>query len=77
MRQAIAPQTVLGRVTAAEHFGGLLAMLVASIVAGVVADAAGARFVLALGACCMFGGAFIIFVSHGARRGVERPRGHT
>ena len=63
MRQAIAPPSALGRVTAAEHFGCLLATLVASIVAGIVADAAGARFVLALGACSMFGGAFIIFAS--------------
>ena len=60
MRQAIAPEGVLGRVTAAEHFGGLVAMLVASIVAGIVADVAGARFVLMLGACCMFAGASII-----------------
>ena len=38
MRQTIAPEGILGRVTAAEHFGGLVAMLVASIVAGVWAD---------------------------------------
>ena len=63
MRQAIAPEGVLGRVTAAERFGGLVAMLVASIVAGIVADAAGARLVLALGACCLFAGASIIFAS--------------
>jgi hypothetical protein len=63
MRQTIAPEGVLGRVTAAEHFGGLVAMLVASIVAGIVADVAGARVVLMLAACCMFGGAFIIFGS--------------
>jgi MFS family permease len=67
MRQSIAPPGVLGRVTAAEQFGCLLATLVASIVAGIVADAAGARFVLALGAGCMFGGAFIIFVSSARR----------
>jgi hypothetical protein len=63
LRQAIAPPGVLGRVSAAERFGGLLAMLVASIVAGVVADVAGARFVLALGSCSAFAGALIIFAS--------------
>jgi hypothetical protein len=63
MRQAIAPHSLLGRVTAAEHFGCLLATLAASIVAGIVADAAGARFALALGACCMFSGALTIFAS--------------
>jgi hypothetical protein len=63
MRQAIAPAGVLGRVTAAEHFGSLLATLVASIVAGIVADTAGARFALALGAGCMFAGGFIILAS--------------
>jgi Na+/melibiose symporter-like transporter len=63
MRQTIAPTGVLGRVTAAEHFAGLMAMLVASIVAGIVADTAGARLVLVLASCCMFAGALIIFGS--------------
>jgi len=59
----MAPQRLLGRVTAAEHFAGPLATLVASLAAGVVADVAGARFGLAFGACCLFAGAFIIFAS--------------
>ena len=63
LRQAIAPEGVLGRVTAAERFAGLLAMLIATIVAGILAGTAGARVVLLLGACCMFGGAFIVFAS--------------
>lgn len=63
MRQAIAPAGVLGRISAAERFGGMVAMLIASIVAGVVADVVGARFVLALGACCTFVGALMIFAS--------------
>ena len=63
MRQAIAPAGVLGRISAAERFGSMVAMLIASIVAGVVADIAGARFVLALGACCTFVGALMIFAS--------------
>jgi MFS family permease len=73
LRQAVAPEGVLGRVTAAERFGGLLAMLVASIVAGIVADVLGARFALALGACCTFAGAFVIFASP-ARRVREAPK---
>jgi MFS family permease len=63
MRQTIAPEGMLGRVTAAEHFGGLAATLVASIVAGIVADIVGARFVLMLASGCMFTGASIIFAS--------------
>ena len=62
-RQALAPATVLGRVSAAERFGGMVATLVASIIAGVVADAVGARFVLALGAGCTFTGVAVIFFS--------------
>lgn len=72
LRQAIAPEGVLGRVTAAERFGGLLAMLVASLVAGVVADVFGVRFALALGACCTFVGALVIYSSP-ARRVREVP----
>jgi Na+/melibiose symporter-like transporter len=63
LRQAIAPEGVLGRVTAAERFGGLSAMLIASVVAGVLANSIGARLVLALGACCWFTGALIIYAS--------------
>jgi Na+/melibiose symporter-like transporter len=63
LRQAIAPESVLGRVTAAERFGGLVAMLIASLVAGVVASLVGVRPVLVLGACCTFVGVLIIFAS--------------
>ncbi len=63
MRQAIAPEGVLGRVTSAERFAGLVAALIASIVAGVIASYLGARFVLGLGALCAFVGALIIFLS--------------
>lgn len=63
LRQAIAPAGVLGRISAAERFGGMVAMLIASIVAGVVADAVGARFVLVLGAGCTFAGVGMLFVS--------------
>jgi MFS family permease len=63
LRQAIAPEGVRGRVTAAERFAGLVAMLVASIVAGGVADLASPRVVLVLGACWMFAGALVIVAS--------------
>jgi Na+/melibiose symporter-like transporter len=63
LRQAIAPPAVLGRVSAAERFGGMLAMLVASVIAGVLGSIVGVRFVLALGSACMFAGALIIFAS--------------
>jgi MFS family permease len=63
MRQDIAPETVLGRVTAADRFGSLVATLVATIMAGLIADLAGSRVVLAAGACCMFVAALVIFVS--------------
>ena len=71
LRQAIAPEAALGRVTAAERFASLLLMCVASIVAGVVANAAGARVVLMLGACCVFAGAFIILASPVRRAGLR------
>ncbi len=63
LRQAIAPEGVLGRVTAAERFGGLSAMLIASVLAGVLASFIGVRSVLAVGGCCTFVGALIIFAS--------------
>jgi MFS family permease len=63
LRQAIAPEGALGRVTAAERFGGLAAMLVASVLAGVLASLVGVRLVLAIGGCCTFAGALIIFAS--------------
>lgn len=63
MRQAIAPEGVLGRVSAAERFAGLVATLIASIVAGIIASYAGARFVLGLGALCAIAGAVIILLS--------------
>jgi MFS family permease len=63
MRQDIAPEAVLGRVTAADRFGSLVATLVATSSAGVIADLAGSRVVLAAGACCMFVAALVILVS--------------
>ena len=63
MRQDIAPETVLGRVTAADRFGSLVATLVATELGGLIADLAGSRVVLAAGACCMFVAALFIFAS--------------
>jgi len=63
MRQDLAPEAVLGRVTAADRFASLVATLVATILAGVIADLAGSRVVLAAGACCMFVAALILLAS--------------
>jgi MFS family permease len=63
VRQAIAPQAVLGRVTAADRFGSLLATLLATLLAGLIADLAGSRVVLVIGACCMFAAALVIIAS--------------
>jgi Na+/melibiose symporter-like transporter len=63
LRQTIAPPEVLSRVTAAEHFGCLVAALLTATLAGIVADFAGARVSLMGGACCMFGGALILLAS--------------
>jgi MFS family permease len=63
MRQDIAPAAVLGRVTAADRFGSLVATLIATILAGIAADFAGSRVVLATGAIFMLIAAFVIFMS--------------
>jgi MFS family permease len=63
MRQDIAPETVLGRVTAADRFASLVATLVATVLGGLIADLAGSRVVLAVGACCMLVAALVIFLS--------------
>lgn len=63
MRQAIAPEGTLGRVGAAERFAGLVATLIASVMAGIIASYTGARFVLGLGALCAIAGAAVILLS--------------
>jgi MFS family permease len=63
MRQDIAPETVLGRVNAADRFASLVATLVATVLGGLIADLAGSRVVLAVGACCMLVAALVIFLS--------------
>jgi hypothetical protein len=40
-----------------------VATFIATISAGVIADLAGSRVVLAAGACCMFVAALVIFMS--------------
>lgn len=63
MRQDVAPATVLGRVTAADRFGSLVATLTATILAGVIADFAGSRVVLTAGASLMLVAAVVLFAS--------------
>ena len=63
LRQAIAPERVLGRVNAATRFGGLLAMLVSSVLAGAIAALTNPGIALCVGASISFSGALILFAS--------------
>ena len=63
LRQAIAPERLLGRVNAATRFSGLVAMLVSSLIAGAIAGATSPRVALAAGACAMLAGALSLVLS--------------
>jgi Na+/melibiose symporter-like transporter len=63
LRQAIAPERLLGRVNAATRFSGLVAMLASSLVAGAIAGATSPRVALAAGACAMLAGALSLVLS--------------
>ncbi len=63
LRQATAPERVLGRVNAATRFGGLLAMLVSSVLAGAIAALTNPGIALCVGASISFSGALILFAS--------------
>jgi MFS family permease len=63
LRQSIAPERLQGRINAAFRFGGLVATLVGSVAAGVVADSIGARPVLVAGAGAALLGVVCIAVS--------------
>jgi MFS family permease len=72
LRQAVAPEKMLGRINAGVRFAGLVAMLGGTLVAGGIAGAVGARPVLLLAACAAFGGALVLMFSP-----VRRLRGET
>jgi hypothetical protein len=63
LRQAIAPEGLLGRVNAGIRFAGLLAVLAGSLFAAILAEAAGARLVLVFGAGAVLAGALLLFLS--------------
>jgi Na+/melibiose symporter-like transporter len=63
LRQAIAPERLLGRVNAATRFSGLVAMLVSSLIAGAIAGATSPRVALTAGACVMLMGALSLILS--------------
>ena len=63
LRQAVAPERLLGRVNAGIRFAGLVAMFTGSIAAGVTANAAGPRPVLVASACATFAGAIWLALS--------------
>ncbi len=63
LRQAVAPERMLGRVNAATRFAGLTAMLASSLAAGVIASAISPRLALACGAGAMFVSALVLALS--------------
>jgi MFS family permease len=63
LRQAVAPERLLGRVNAATRFSGLAAMLVSSLAAGALASATSPRLALACGASAMFVSALVLALS--------------
>ncbi len=63
LRQAIVPARLLGRVNSAIRFGGLVAMLAGTIVAGAVATAVDARSAVVVGACITLLGALFLIMS--------------
>jgi MFS family permease len=63
LRQAVAPERVLGRVNAGIRFAGLVAMLAGSLIAAVVADVYGARPVLVMGGLATLAGAAWLLLS--------------
>jgi len=67
LRQALAPERLLGRVNAAIRFAGLVAMLIGSLTAGAAADAAGPRVVIVAAACVMLAGAASLLLSPARR----------
>jgi MFS family permease len=63
LRQAVTPERMLGRVTAAIRFAALLLTLVAMLGSGLLAESIGLRSVLVLGASLSAVGALWLFLS--------------
>lgn len=63
LRQAITPDRLMGRVTSAFRFGGMVAMLVGSLITVAIVGPIGPRAVLIIGAMVSFAGAALVLVS--------------
>ncbi len=72
LRQAITPETFLGRMNASFQFGGIAAALVGTLVGGVLGELIGLRWTLVAGAGGTFVAAFWLLVSQ-VRSVVELP----
>ncbi|MCH8162268.1 MAG: MFS transporter [Chloroflexi bacterium] len=72
LRQAITPETVLGRMNASFQFGGIAAALVGTLVGGVLGELIGLRWTLVVGAGGTFVAAFWLLLSQ-VRNVVELP----
>ena len=71
LRQAITPDRLMGRVTSAFRFGGMVAMLVGSLITVAIVGPVGPRAVLIIGAMVSFAGAALILLSPVRREDAE------
>jgi MFS family permease len=71
-QQALAPDHLLGRVNAGIRVSGLGAMLLGSLLGGVLGQAVGYRPTLVVGAAAMLGGALVVLGSPLVRQPAER-----
>jgi MFS family permease len=71
LRQAITPDRLMGRVTSAFRFGGMVAMLVGSLVTVAIVGPLGPRVVLIVGAVVSFAGAALVLFSPVRREDAE------
>ena len=72
LRQAITPEPYLGRMNASFQFGGIAAMLVGTLVGGVLGELIGLRWTLVVGAGGTFVAAFWLLLSQ-VRNVVDLP----
>lgn len=63
LRQAVTPRPVLGRMNASFRFAGLAAMLLGTLIGGVLGDTIGLRPTLVVGACGTFVAALWLLLS--------------
>lgn len=63
LRQAIVPARLLGRVNSAIRFAGLIAMLIGTLLAGLIASTFDARAAMMVGGASAFAGALLLTLS--------------